>query len=83
VIDLGANPKYVASIEVLMKTMDTKIQALKKNLKILRINHVQASELQAMQQDKDQLLRQVVQMKDQIEMYEKKIEALKKGIYSS
>jgi hypothetical protein len=35
-----------------------------------------------MQQEKDQLLRKMVQMRDQMEMYEKQIEALK-GYYSS
>jgi hypothetical protein len=79
VIDLGENPQDAASIEALMKTKDIEIQALKKNLKIPRIDHVQTPELQVMQQEKDQLLRKIVQMKDQMEMYEKKIEALKKG----
>jgi hypothetical protein len=36
-----------------------------------------------MQQEKDQLLRTMVQMKDQMEVYEQQIEALKKGVSSS
>jgi hypothetical protein len=41
VVNLGANPKDVASVQALMKTKDTEIQALKKKLKIPRIDHVQ------------------------------------------
>jgi hypothetical protein len=41
VIDLGANPQDVASVQALMKTKDIEIQALKKKLKIPGIDHVQ------------------------------------------
>jgi hypothetical protein len=36
-----------------------------------------------MQQEKDQLLRQMVQMKDQMDIYKQQIEALKKEPSSS
>jgi hypothetical protein len=36
-------------------------------------------ELQVIQKEKEQLLKQMIQMGDQIEMYEKQIEILKKG----
>jgi HPt (histidine-containing phosphotransfer) domain-containing protein len=37
VIELGANPKYIASIQALMKTKDIEIQSLKKNLIYLEL----------------------------------------------
>jgi hypothetical protein len=63
-IDLGENPHDVASIQDLMKTKDTEIHVLKKNLKIPGVDHVQTPELQRIHQEKDQLLRKIVQMKD-------------------
>jgi chromosome segregation ATPase len=83
VMDLGENPQDATSVQALMKTKDTKIQALKKRLNIPGIEHVQTPELQAIQKEKDQLLKQMVQMGDQMEMYEKHIEILKKGPSSS
>jgi hypothetical protein len=41
VMDLGANPQDVASVQALVKTKDTEIQALKNRLKIPGIEHVQ------------------------------------------
>jgi hypothetical protein len=61
-MDLGANPQDVAFVQVLMKTKDTKIQALKKRLKIPRIEHVQTLELQVIQGEREQLLKKMVQM---------------------
>jgi hypothetical protein len=45
VIGLGENPKDVESIQALIKTKDTEIQTLKKNLNIPRIDHVQTPKL--------------------------------------
>jgi SMC interacting uncharacterized protein involved in chromosome segregation len=44
---------------------------------------VQTPELQAMQQEKDTLVEQMAQMKDQLEKYERQIELLKGGNSSS
>jgi hypothetical protein len=52
-------------------------------LKIPGTDHVQTSKLQVMQHKKDQLLRKISQLKYHMEVYEKKIEALKKEIFSS
>jgi hypothetical protein len=41
IIELGANSKYEASIQVLIKTKDKEIQVPKQNLKIPGIDHVQ------------------------------------------
>jgi hypothetical protein len=49
VMDFGANPNDVAFVQALVKTNETKIQALKKRLKILGIERVQILELQAIQ----------------------------------
>jgi hypothetical protein len=46
VMDLGDNPQDVAYVQALMKTKDTKIEALKKRLKIPGLEHVQTLELQ-------------------------------------
>lgn len=40
-INLGANPKDIASIQTPMKTKDIEIQVMKKILNIPRIDHVQ------------------------------------------
>ena len=45
VMDLGANPHDVASMQTLVKTKDIEIQGLKSRLKILGIDHVQTPEL--------------------------------------
>jgi len=66
-----------------MKTKDTEIQALKKRLNILGIHDVQTLKLQVIQKEKEQILKQMMQMGYQIEMYEKHIEILKKGTSSS
>jgi hypothetical protein len=56
---------------------------LKKNLNIPVFDHVHTIELQVIQKEKYQLLKQIVQMRDQMEMYEKQIEVIKKGSSSS
>jgi hypothetical protein len=45
VMDLGENPWDVASVKALIKTKDTKIQALNKRFNIHGIDHVQTQEL--------------------------------------
>jgi hypothetical protein len=73
VMDLGANPQDATSVQVLMKTKDTKIQALKKRLNIPGIEHVQTPELQVIQAEKDQLLKKMVQMEEHIDLYQSKL----------
>jgi hypothetical protein len=78
-MDLGANPRDEAFVQALIKTKDTKIQALKKRLNIPGIDHVQTPELQAVQAEKEQLLKKMIQMEEQIDLYAKQIETLKGG----
>jgi hypothetical protein len=78
-MDLGENPRDEASIQALIKTKDTKIQALKKRLNIPGIDHVQTPELQAVQAEKEQILKKMIQMEEQIDLYAKQIETLKGG----
>jgi hypothetical protein len=73
VIELGANPKDSKSIQALIKTKDTKIYTLNKKLNIPNIDHVQTPELQEVQQEKDQLLGQMVQMKEQLNCMRNKL----------
>jgi hypothetical protein len=82
IIELGVNPKDDASIQALMKEKEKEIQVLKQKLKILGIDHVQTPELQAIQVEKDQLVKKMVEMGEHMEMYEKHIESLKGGYYS-
>jgi len=46
IVELGANSKYEASIQALIKTKDKEIQVLKQKIKIPEIDHVQTSKLQ-------------------------------------
>jgi hypothetical protein len=83
IIELGANPRDEASIQALINTKDKEIQVLKKKLNIPGIEHVQTPELQAIQAEKEQLLRKMVQMGEHIELYESQIKILKEGSSSS
>jgi hypothetical protein len=76
-IELKANPKYEASIKAMIKTKDKEIQVLNQNLKIPGIDHVQTLELHEIQEEKDQLVKKMVDMGEYMEMYEKHIESLK------
>jgi hypothetical protein len=78
IMDLGENPQDASSVQALMKTKDIEILELNKRLNIPRIDHVQTSELQEIQKGKEQQLKQMIQRGNQMEMYEKQIEILKK-----
>jgi hypothetical protein len=69
VIGLGENPEDVEFIQALIKTKENEIRKLNKNLNILGIDHVQTLELQVVQQQKDQILRKMVQMNDHMAIY--------------
>jgi hypothetical protein len=56
---------------------------LKQKLKIPKIDHVQTPELQAIQAKKDQLVKKMAEMGEQMEIYEIQIESLKGGSSSS
>jgi len=81
IIDLGVNPRDEAFVQALMKTKDKDIQVLKKNLNILGIDHVQTLELQAVQAEKYRLLKKMVQMEEQNDLYANHIENLKGGYH--
>jgi hypothetical protein len=76
VMDMGANPQYVTSVQALVNKKDTNIQALNKRLNIHGIEHAQTPELQVIQAKKDELLQKLVQMGENIKVYEKHIEIL-------
>jgi hypothetical protein len=46
---------------------------LKKRLNIPGIDHVQTPELQAVQAEKEQLLKKMIQMEEQIDLYAKRL----------
>jgi hypothetical protein len=77
-MDLGENPQDASSVQALMKTKDIEILELNKRLNIPRIDHVQTSDLQEIQKGKEQQLKQMIQRGNQMEIYEKQIEILKK-----
>ena len=62
----------------MINTKNTKILALKKQINLTNVDHVQTPELKAVQQENDQLVNQIIQMKAHIELYEQQIEALRK-----
>jgi predicted aldo/keto reductase-like oxidoreductase len=62
IIELGGNSKYEAPIQAPMKKKDKEIQVLKQKLKILGIDHVQIPELHAIQVEKYQLVKKMVDM---------------------
>jgi hypothetical protein len=62
--------KYIEPIQDLINTENTEILTLKKQLNLTNIDHVQTPELKAVQQQKEQLVNQIIQMKAQIELYE-------------
>jgi len=64
VMDLGSNPKDVASMQTLVKNKDIYIHELKRRIKIHGIEHVQTLELQIIQALKDQFMKKMVQMEE-------------------
>jgi hypothetical protein len=81
ITDLGVNPRDEASVQALIKTKYKDIQVLKKKHNIPGIDHVQTSKLQAVKGEKYQLLKKMVQMEEQIDLYAKPIENLKGGYH--
>jgi hypothetical protein len=83
VMDLGSNLEDVASMQALVKTKETELQALKRRLKIHGIEHVQTPELCAIKEEKDELMKKMVQIEEEMELQQNKIEILKGGFTSS
>ena len=55
-----------------------KIKVLKKKIKILDIDHVQTQEIQVMQQEKDELSEQIIQLRNQVDTYKHENKRLEK-----
>jgi hypothetical protein len=76
IIDLGADPNDAKSVPAPIKSKDTKIQVLKKKLKMHNVDHVQTLKLQEMKREKDLFLQQVVQINQRIDSHKHHIEKL-------
>ena len=66
---MGSNPQDIKTVQSLFKEKDTQIKVLKKKIKIPDIDHVQTQEIQVMQQEKDQLAQQIIQLSNQLDIY--------------
>jgi hypothetical protein len=79
-LKLRDDSKDIEPMQDLINTKNTEILTLKQQLNLTNVDHVQTPELKAVQQEKDQLVNQIIQMKAQIELYEQQIEALGKEL---
>jgi hypothetical protein len=70
-------------IHELITSKDNEIIILKRQLKMIDLDHVQTPKIMAIQKEKEQLLNVIAQLNEQVKFLQQQIEVLKQGISSS
>jgi hypothetical protein len=70
-------------IQEMITSKDNEIIILKRQLKMIDLDHVQTPEIMAIQKEKEQLLNVIAQLNEQVKFLQQQIEVLKQGISSS
>lgn len=78
IIELGIDSSISNPITYLFEEKDNKIQILKKKLKILNTQNIQYPELVALQEERDQIYKEMLMYKEKVAWYKKDNSALEK-----